>query len=372
MADGERQWATGVLRRLGKQPTERNVSNLVGWAKAEGGHTNNDARYNYLNTTQPMPGAGNTGSQGNIKVYRNLEQGIEATAKTLRNGRYGGIIRALDGSPQQLASAISSSPWGTHNPNLASIIASGQGTRPAGSYGSGSSASPQVDTTQSSAIDSGAASVDAAGAQQAKLSYLENSHDPNALLTLAATLKQTGSAAGGIGGTQQGYSSPAAGDPGLQSEDQLRQHTTAGAAAALSWANSKVGDPSSRESGVNAGGLAGALNKRFGMSNQPWCAMFTSLAVVKGGAPKAAQTASVAQVRAKAQAGGQGYVKGFIRPGQARAGDLVLFGNSHIAMVQKVVNGKIKYVGGNQSDNVTLGETPAGAGVTIVRPQYRR
>jgi hypothetical protein len=77
-------------------------------------------------------------------------------------------------------------------------------------------------------------------------------------------------------------------------------------------------------------------------------------------------------VRAKAQAGGQGYVKGFIRPGQARAGDLVLFGNSHIAMVQKVVNGKIKYVGGNQSDNVTLGETPAGGGVTIVRPQYRR
>jgi hypothetical protein len=242
VADGERQWATGVLRRLGKQPTERNVSNLVGWAKAEGGHTNNDA----------------------------------------------------------------------------------------GSYGSGSSASPQVDTTQSSAIDSGAASVDAAGAQQAKLSYLENSHDPNALLTLAATLKQTGSAAGGIGGTQQGYSSPAAGDPGLQSEDQLRQHTTAGAAAALSWANSKVGDPSSREVGVNAGGLAGALNKRFGMSNQPWCAMFTSLAVVKGGAPKAAQTASVAQVRAKAQAGGQGYVKGFIRPGQARAGDLVLFGNTQI------------------------------------------
>jgi hypothetical protein len=232
------------------------------------------------------PGPATPAARGTSRSTATSSRASRRRRRRCRNGRYGGIIRALDGSPQQLASAISSSPWGTHNPNLASIIARGQGTKPAGSYGSGSSASPQVDTTQSSAIDSGAASVDAAGAQQAKLSYLENSHDPNALLTLAATLKQTGSAAGGIGGTQQGYSSPAAGDPGLQSEDQLRQHTTAGAAAALSWANSKVGDPSSRESGVNAGGLAGELNKRFGMSNQPWCAMFTSLAVVKGGAPR--------------------------------------------------------------------------------------
>lgn len=371
MADGERQWATGVLRGLGKQPNERNVSNLIGWARAEGGHTHNDARYNYLNTTQNMPGAGNTGTQGNIKVYRSLQQGIDATIKTLKNGRYGGIIRALDSSPQSLASAIDSSPWGTHNPNLAGIIASASGIGPAKSYGTTGSTSmasggPASGTSSTSADST--ASIDGASRQQALLSYLDQRNDPNALLGLAASLKQAGS----VSGTTEGYGNQDPQDPGLQSEDQLRRGTTAGAAAALSWANSKVGDPNSRETGTNTGGLAGELNKRFGMSGQPWCAMFTSLAVVKGGAPRSAETASVAQVRAKAQAGGQGYVKGYIKPGQARPGDLVLFGNDHIAMVQKVKGGKIYYVGGNQSNNVTQGVTSAGSGASIVRPEYRR
>ena len=107
------------------------------------------------------------------------------------------------------------------------------------------------------------------------------------------------------------------------------------------------------------------------MSNQPWCAMFTSAAVVKGGAPSSARTASVAGVRAKAQAGGQGYVKGYVPKNQVRAGDLVLWGNNHIAMVQKVKGGKVFYVGGNQSNSVTQGETSVN-GVDFVRPAYRR
>jgi hypothetical protein len=104
------------------------------------------------------------------------------------------------------------------------------------------------------------------------------------------------------------------------------------------------------------------------MSNQPWCAMFTSLAVTKGGAPASARTASVAQVRAKAKAK-QGY-RGFVNPKQARPGDLVLFGNSHIAMVSSVDGDTITYVGGNQSDNVTKGTTSTGA-VDVVRPAYQ-
>jgi hypothetical protein len=183
MANGERQWATEVIRGLGKQPTERAVSNLIGWARAEGGHTHNDARYNYLNTTQPMPGAGNTGSQGNIKVYRNLQQGVQATVKTLKNGRYGGIINALDRDPASLARAITSSPWGTKNPNLAGIIASAAGQKPAsGSYQYGSSQaqdSAPVTTT-----------IDRSGdRQQALLSYLDQRHNPDALLALGTQLK---------------------------------------------------------------------------------------------------------------------------------------------------------------------------------------
>jgi len=65
----------------------------------------------------------------------------------------------------------------------------------------------------------------------------------------------------------------------------------------------------------------------------------------------------------------QGY-RGFVNPAQAKPGDLVLFGNSHIAMVQSVQGGTIHYIGGNQSDNVTTGTTSTGA-VDVVRPAYQ-
>lgn len=139
-----------------------------------------------------------------------------------------------------------------------------------------------------------------------------------------------------------------------------------GAQAALGWAQSKVGF---RETGENAGGLAGYLNQRFGMANAPWCAMFTSAAVTKGGAPAVARTASVAEVRRQAVAGGLGYQKGFVDPKAAHEGDLILFGDDHIAMVQRVAKGKVYYVGGNQSNGVTESSVPVGRG-DIVRPKY--
>jgi hypothetical protein len=139
-----------------------------------------------------------------------------------------------------------------------------------------------------------------------------------------------------------------------------------GAQAALGWAQSKVGF---HETGTNSGGLASYLNQRFGMSNQPWCAMFTSAAVTKGGAPAIARTASVAEVRRQAMQGGGGYQKGFINPNRAKAGDLITFGNDHIAMVQRVAKGRVYYVGGNQSNAVTQASVPVGHG-DIVRPLY--
>lgn len=140
-----------------------------------------------------------------------------------------------------------------------------------------------------------------------------------------------------------------------------------GAQAALDWAESKIGQANSRETGTNTGGLASYANSRFGMSGQPWCAMFTSLAVTKGGAPKTARTASVAEVRRQAEQGGGGYQKGFVKVADAKAGDLILFGNDHIGMVKSVKDGQVTYVGGNQSDNVTVATTSSG---DIVRPKY--
>jgi hypothetical protein len=103
------------------------------------------------------------------------------------------------------------------------------------------------------------------------------------------------------------------------------------------------------------------------MTGQPWCAMFTSLAVTKGGAPKTARTASVAEVRRQAEQGDGGYRRGFVPVARAKPGDLILFGNDHIGMVRSVKNGEISYVGGNQSDNVTVATTRSG---DIVRPKY--
>lgn len=118
------QFATAVLQGLGIQPTSANVSAMVGWINAEGGHWHNSARYNPLNTTQPAPGAGNTGTQGNIKVYTSWSQGVAATITTLKNGHYGGILTALGGNdPRAVASAIGSSPWGTGGGLVSKTIA---------------------------------------------------------------------------------------------------------------------------------------------------------------------------------------------------------------------------------------------------------
>ena len=138
-----------------------------------------------------------------------------------------------------------------------------------------------------------------------------------------------------------------------------------GADRALSWAKSKLGF---KETGPNSGGIASYANQRFGMSNQAWCAMFTSLAVTKGGAPASARTPSVATVRSRAQEG-EGYQRGFVDPGRAQPGDLILFGNDHIGMVDHISDGQIHYVGGNQSDGVTMASVPVGRG-DIVRPKY--
>jgi hypothetical protein len=143
--------------------------------------------------------------------------------------------------------------------------------------------------------------------------------------------------------------------------------SSGGAQNALSWAAQKIGN---HETGTNSGGLASYANQRFGMSNAPWCAMFTSLAVTKGGAPASARTASVAQVLQKAQAG-QGYVKGFIPHDRVKPGDLIAFGTRHIGMVESVDGrGRVTMIAGNDSDQVQRRPVVLGGDATIVRPAY--
>ena len=382
-------WANVLLRRLKIKPTGANTRALVGWVNAEGGNWHNDARYNPLNTTQGMPGAGNTGTQGNIKVYRDWNQGIDATVKTLRNGKYGAILQALKGNdPTAVARAIQGSPWGTKGDLIMRTIASAKG-HPA-----------QVDDAASSAataaVSAPTASPDASSGVSKLIDVIAQMNKSQESYK-APVMPNTGTMAnptGTLSFTQQmgqqlqdqqaqsmemikalkgappdtsvdTYSANKAAE--VEAGGDGSQVSGTGSDAALSWAEGHLGF---KESGTNAGGIASYLNKQFGFSNAPWCAMFTSAAVTKGGAPASARTASVAQVRAKAAAG-QGYHKGVFNGSKAQRGDLIMWGDNHIAMVESVKDGKVNYIGGNQSNGVTRGSTSAGS-VDAVRPLYGR
>jgi peptidoglycan hydrolase CwlO-like protein len=108
-------WARALLKSLGAPQTTQNLAAIVAWELAEGGHWNNVAHYNPLNTTWSMPGATSMNSVG-VKAYVSWEQGFKATLNTLHNGLYGGILRALRAGDdaQAVADAVADSPWGTH------------------------------------------------------------------------------------------------------------------------------------------------------------------------------------------------------------------------------------------------------------------
>jgi hypothetical protein len=103
-----------ILKCLGAEPTKSNMLFMYAWRQAEGG----GAKNNPFNTTQKMEGATNYNKIG-VKNYRTPEDGIQATCKTLTNGRnkygYDKIIDGLknDVGLSKLSDAVVSSKWGT-------------------------------------------------------------------------------------------------------------------------------------------------------------------------------------------------------------------------------------------------------------------
>lgn len=85
-------WKFRLLRAIHAKGVRENRRLLAAWARAEGG----TARYNPLNTTQPWPGASDYNSV-HVKNYASGASGIAATAATLTNGRYNGIVGSLRG-----------------------------------------------------------------------------------------------------------------------------------------------------------------------------------------------------------------------------------------------------------------------------------
>jgi hypothetical protein len=88
-------WRVDLLKVIGAKPTKANMRFLSTWQRWEGGHTNNDARFNWLNTTKDAPGAvGEINSVG-VKRFDSYKAGIQATAATLANGHYDDIVKGL-------------------------------------------------------------------------------------------------------------------------------------------------------------------------------------------------------------------------------------------------------------------------------------
>ena len=99
-----------LLENLDAPVSNENLKFLYAWRQAEG----KAGRFNPFNTTQGMPGATNFNDVG-VKNYRSMEDGLVATIKTLKNGRYECILRGLrkDMGASEIARCRSLETWGT-------------------------------------------------------------------------------------------------------------------------------------------------------------------------------------------------------------------------------------------------------------------
>lgn len=108
-----------ILKGIGAPITDENMKFFYAWRQAEGGKAKN----NPFNTTQPKPNStfynclkkGISGCKAGVRNYMSSRDGIDATVKTIKNGRYQNIIDALKSgdSAEKAAQALKSSPWGT-------------------------------------------------------------------------------------------------------------------------------------------------------------------------------------------------------------------------------------------------------------------
>jgi hypothetical protein len=104
------KWATAFLGAIGAPVARNNLVVIVAWETAEF----TSAKWNPLATTYAMPGSTYYNSSG-VRNYVSLQQGLEATKKTLsRHGLgYEQILLDLarNADPMDTARAINASRW---------------------------------------------------------------------------------------------------------------------------------------------------------------------------------------------------------------------------------------------------------------------
>jgi hypothetical protein len=115
----EKEWATGLLQKMGAPVNESSIAALTTWMRHEGGHWKNSANYNPLNTTLDMSNNESMNSVG-VKRYKSWEEGYAATIGTLTGKSadergYTGIVNALKSgaSTDAILAAVNNSAWMT-------------------------------------------------------------------------------------------------------------------------------------------------------------------------------------------------------------------------------------------------------------------
>jgi len=79
-----------ILSGIGAPVTKENMKFFYAFRQSEGGN----ATYNPFNTTQPYNGASKYNYAG-VRNYKSEEDGVNATVKTFKNGRYECIVNGL-------------------------------------------------------------------------------------------------------------------------------------------------------------------------------------------------------------------------------------------------------------------------------------
>ena len=115
-------WKFRLLRKIRAKGVAENRRLLDAWQRAEGGH----ARWNPLNTTEPWPRSSTYNSAG-VRKYFWPGDGIAATAATLTNGRYNGIVAGLRGgtlTAKQIVEqhGLEFDTWGTGAANVLRLL----------------------------------------------------------------------------------------------------------------------------------------------------------------------------------------------------------------------------------------------------------
>lgn len=143
-----REWAIALLKRLGAPTSGANINAIMAWERAEGGHWENTAQYNPLNTTQSMHGDAGAMNTAGVRVFTSWNQGLDATVRTLQNGRYGPILAALKAghSPGAVLNAVVASPWSSYPHGISLNGVQTYGANPQG-HGGGT---PAIDTSSAS------------------------------------------------------------------------------------------------------------------------------------------------------------------------------------------------------------------------------